>query len=159
MWDGGGRGALFLLSICLLIFFFLPGPVNPIRMLPLSSLISAQKLMVSQLVSCLSDNKGLEYQPVCYNEGGPGVFTWRPTCLAGLVSLFSRGKSPKSSCPYQCAGSLLTACLGCILHDSSSEVAVICQHFNKIKPPTRPPGRQWEKIFCSLWYGNRGHRH
>lgn len=60
--------------------------------------------------------------------------------FAGLVSLFSRGKSPKSSCPYQCAGSLLTACLGRILHDSSTEVAVICQHFNKIKPPTKPPG-------------------
>lgn len=60
--------------------------------------------------------------------------------FAGPVSLFSRGKSPKSSCPYQCAGSLLTACLGRILHDSSTEVAVICQHFNKIKPPTKPPG-------------------
>lgn len=159
-----GPGALFLLSICLLIFFFffpslLPGPANPIRMQHLSPLISPQKLMVSQLVSCLSDNMDLEYQPVCNNEGGPGVFTWRPTRLAGLVSPLSRGKSPESSCPYQCTGSPLTAGPGCILHDSGGEVAVICQHLNKIKPPTGPPGRQWEKIFCSLWYGNGGHRH
>lgn len=75
-----GPGALFLLSICLLIFYFffpslLPGPANPIRMQHLSPLISPQKLMVSQLVSCLSDNMDLEYQPVCNNEGGPGVFT------------------------------------------------------------------------------------
>lgn len=74
-----GPGALFLLSICLLIIFFfpslLPGPANPIRMQHLSPLISPQKLMVSQLVSCLSDNMDLEYQPVCNNEGGPGVFT------------------------------------------------------------------------------------
>ncbi|CAB1422745.1 unnamed protein product [Pleuronectes platessa] len=33
----------------------------------------------------------------------------------------AHGKSHKSSCPYQCAGSPLTACLGRILHDSSTE--------------------------------------
>ncbi|KAK5850093.1 hypothetical protein PBY51_014372 [Eleginops maclovinus] len=60
--------------------------------------------------------------------------------LPAASSLFSPGKSPESSCPYQCSGSPLTACLGRILHDSSTEVAVICQHFNKIKPATRPPG-------------------
>lgn len=71
----GGGATLSFINLFTDFFFFLPGPMNPIRMQPLSSLISAQKLMVSQLVSCLSDNKGLEYQPVCYNEGGPGVFT------------------------------------------------------------------------------------
>ncbi|KAI9542840.1 hypothetical protein NQZ68_016144 [Dissostichus eleginoides] len=71
--------------------------------------------------------------------------------LPAPSSLFSPGKSPESSCPYQCAGSPLTACLGRILHDSGTEVAVICQHFNKIKPASRPPGEtQWGKMFCSL---------
>lgn len=94
-----GPGALSLLSICLLIFFFfsslLPGPANPIRMQHLSPLISPQKLMVSQLVSCLSDNMDLEYQPVCNNEGWPRRFhltsdasCW--PCLAALPGEISR---------------------------------------------------------------------
>lgn len=90
--------ALSFINLFTDFFFFsslLPGPANPIRMQHLSPLISPQKLMVSQLVSCLSDNMDLEYQPVCNNEGWPRRFhltsdasCW--PCLAALPGEISR---------------------------------------------------------------------
>lgn len=156
-----GKKRTYFSFINLLADLFVSGPVNPIRMQPLSPLILPTKVDGLQFVSSLSDNKGNLNTSQCASVRVVLVFSPDVHCVsAGSVSLFSPGKSPRSSCPYQCADSPFTARLGCILYDSSTEVAVICQDFNKIKPPTRPLGeRQWGKISCLLWYGNRGHRH
>lgn len=91
------------------------------------------------------------------------VQQWRRTecchrhVFACPVLALSPGKSPKSSCPYQCASSPLAAYSGRVLHDSSTEVAVICQDFSKIRWPRRPVGeRQRGKICCPPRYGGWG---
>lgn len=139
--SSGGK-VLFYQSSSLLIFLFL-GQWIQSECNQWALWFRHQMLIVSHLVRCLSDNKGDLNTSQCATMRV--VLVLSPDVqhvYAGPVSLFSPGKYRKSSCPYQCAGSLLTACLGCTLHDSSPEVALICQDFNKIKPPTRPPGER-----------------